>query len=119
MRNRGFEKFYKDYNEKKLTKILNETYEALSRLFNREVTFGKEGIKEFLGAILLFKYDKSCEEKIVMGICKMFQRKFTPLDFSEYMEYIIENSLITIEEWHDVYDYIDKNHRWIENHRCV
>ena len=61
-----------------------------------------------MGAILLFKYDKMIEEEIVFGLCKMFQNKFDSLDFSNYMDEVVQKSSITMEDWIDVYDYIEK-----------
>ena len=56
------------------------------------------------------------EEEIVFGLCKMFQNKFDSLDFSNYMDEVIQKSSITMEDWIDVYDYIDSNHKWINKY---
>ena len=116
---RGFEGFYRKYSEKDLKKMMDEVYDALHKQFKSEISLGYDGCKELLGALLLFKYDKKMEEKITIGICKLFQNRFDCLDFSEYMEGFIEYSEITMEEWIDIYDYLERNHKWIENHRCV
>ena len=116
---RGFKDFYEKYDEKKLKNMVDLVYCALCKQFNNEVSFGIHGCKEFLGAILLFKYDKSLEKAIVIGLCKTFQNKFTPLDFSEYMDEVIHQSSITMDEWIDICDYIERNHRWIEKHKCA
>ena len=113
---KGFRAFYEKYSEKDLKKMLDSVYHALSKQFNNKVRFGDNGCKEFMGAILLFKYDKMIEEEIVFGLCKMFQNKFDSLDFSNYMDEVIQKSSITMEDWIDVYDYIDSNHKWINKY---
>lgn len=116
---KGFRAFYEKYSEKDLKKMLDSVYHALSKQFNNKVRFGDNGCKEFMGAILLFKYDKMIEEEIVFGLCKMFQNKFDSLDFSNYMDEVIQKSSITMEDWIDVYDYIESNHKWINKYKYV
>ena len=99
--------------------MLDSVYHALSKQFNNKVRFGDNGCKEFMGAILLFKYDKMIEEEIVFGLCKMFQNKFDSLDFSNYMDEVVQKSSITMEDWIDVYDYIESNHKWINKYKYV
>ena len=113
---KGFRAFYEKYSEKDLKKMLDSVYHALSKQFNNKVRFGDNGCKEFMGAILLFKYDKMIEEEIVFGLCKMFQNKFDSLDFSNYMDEVVQKSSITMEDWIDVYDYIESNHKWINKY---
>ena len=113
---KGFRAFYEKYSEEDLKKMLDSVYHALSRQFNNKVRFGDNGCKEFMGAILLFKYDKMIEEEIVFGLCKMFQNKFDSLDFSNYMDEVVQKSSITMEDWIDVYDYIESNHKWINKY---
>lgn len=116
---KGFRAFYEKYSEKDLKKMLDSVYHALSKQFNNKVRFGDNGCKEFMGAILLFKYDKMIEEEIVFGLCKMFQNKFDSLDFSNYMDEVVQKSSITMEDWIDVYDYIESNHKWINKYKYV
>lgn len=113
---KGFRAFYEKYSEEDLKKMLDSVYHALSKQFNNQVRFGDNGCKEFMGAILLFKYDKMIEEEIVFGLCKIFQNKFDSLDFSNYMDEVIQKSSITMEDWIDVYDYIESNHKWINKY---
>ena len=113
---KGFRAFYEKYSDEDLKKMLDSVYHALSKQFNNKVRFGDNGCKEFMGAILLFKYDKMIEEEIVFGLCKMFQNKFDSLDFSNYMDEVIQKSSITMEDWIDVYDYIESNHKWINKY---
>ena len=105
--------------EEDLKKMLDSVYHALSKQFNNKVRFGDNGCKEFMGSILLFKYDKMIEEEIVFGLCKMFQNKFDSLDFSNYMDEVVQKSSITMEDWIDVYDYIESNHKWINKYKYV
>lgn len=116
---KGFRAFYEKYSEEDLKKMLDSVYHALSKQFNNQVRFGDNGCKEFMGAILLFKYDKMIEEEIVFGLCKMFQNKFDSLDFSNYMDEVVQKSSITMEDWIDVYDYIESNHKWINKYKYV
>ena len=116
---KGFRAFYEKYSEEDLKKMLDSVYHALSKQFNNKVRFGDNGCKEFMGAILLFKYDKMIEEEIVFGLCKMFQNKFDSLDFSNYMDEVVQKSSITMEDWIDVYDYIESNHKWINKYKYV
>ena len=116
---KGFRAFYEKYSEEYLKKMLDSVYHALSKQFNNKVRFGDNGCKEFMGAILLFKYDKMIEEEIVFGLCKMFQNKFDSLDFSNYMDEVVQKSSITMEDWIDVYDYIESNHKWINKYKYV
>lgn len=116
---KGFRAFYEKYSEEYLKKMLDSVYHALSKQFNNQVRFGDNGCKEFMGAILLFKYDKMIEEEIVFGLCKMFQNKFDSLDFSNYMDEVVQKSSITMEDWIDVYDYIESNHKWINKYKYV
>ena len=113
---KGFRAFYEKYSDEDLKKMLDSVYHALSKQFNNKVRFGDNGCKEFMGAILLFKYDKMIEEEIVFGLCKIFQNKFDSLDFSNYMDEVIQKSSITMEDWIDVYDYIESNHKWINKY---
>lgn len=116
---KGFRAFYEKYSEEDLKKMLDSVYHALSKQFNNQVRFGDNGCKEFMGAILLFKYDKMIEEEIVFVLCKMFQNKFDSLDFSNYMDEVVQKSSITMEDWIDVYDYIESNHKWINKYKYV
>lgn len=116
---KGFRAFYEKYSEEYLKKMLDSVYHALSKQFNNQVRFGDNGCKEFMGAILLFKYDKMIEEEIVFVLCKMFQNKFDSLDFSNYMDEVVQKSSITMEDWIDVYDYIESNHKWINKYKYV
>ncbi|MEG0857848.1 MAG: hypothetical protein RSG52_15395 [Terrisporobacter sp.] len=114
-----FRKYYEKYSEKQLKNMMDLTYDTLYKKFNKDVNFGFNGCKDFLGAVLLLKYDKSVEKNIGYGLCMIFDGKCDPLDFSEFMDNIIEKSIISMEDWIDVYDYLETHHKWIESHKCA
>ena len=116
---RVFENFYKKYTEKNLKQMLDLVYNSLSFQFKNKPRLSEEGYKEFLCAILLFKYDKLMEKMITIAMCKLFEEKVNYEDFYENMEIIIELSNISFDEWISLYDYIYTHHKWIENYKAV
>lgn len=114
-----FKKYYEKYSVEQLKNILDLSYNFLFEKFNKELHFGLKGSKDFLSAILLLRFDKSVEKNIGYGICMVFDEQCDPLDFSEFMYDVIGKSNISIEEWVNIHNYIDENHKWIEKHKCV
>lgn len=48
----------------------------------------------------------------------VFQESWGPLDFSNYIDNVVNKSKVSYETWSEVYRYIGSEHSWIEEHEC-
>lgn len=116
-----FKEFYSNKTEGQLKNDVDEIYYSkLKELNLKDASFGRNGSKEFLGAVELALFEPKLKCYIEKGIENVFTRDWGSLDFSEYMDEVIEKySSITINEWNESYNYFEKNHSWLEEHPCA
>lgn len=118
---KSFREFYSNKTKEQLKNDVDEVYYSKLRELNlKDASFGTNGSKEFLGAIELALFEKKLKPYIEQGIKNVFTRDWGGLDFSEYMDEIVEKySSITINEWNESYRYFEKNHSWLDKHPCA
>lgn len=117
----SFSEFVKNYRDTKLKDIVDNSYKKYSTLSsNRDIGFGVSGANEFVGALLLDEYNLglNLNSQIDKAIRKVFQKEYSPLQFSEHMDVIIKNSSVPYDEWSSVYRYLRDYHSWIQQHQC-
>lgn len=116
-----FKEFYSSKTADQLKNDVDEVYYSkLKELNLKDASFGINGSKEFLGAIELALFDKNIKSYIDKGIENVFTRDWGALDFSNYMDEIVEKySEITMDEWNESYIYFEKNHSWLDKHPCA
>ena len=118
---KSFREFYSSKTAEQLKNDVDEVYYSKLRELNlKDASFGTNGSKEFLGAIELALFEIKLKPYIEQGIKNVFTRDWGGLDFSEYMDEIVEkHSSITINEWNESYRYFEKNHSWLDKHPCA
>ena len=117
----SFREFYSKKTKDQLKNDVDEVYYSKLRELNlKDASFGTNGSKEFLGAIELALFERKLKPYIEQGIKNVFTRDWGGLDFSEFMDEIVEKySSITIDEWNESYRYFEKNHSWLDKHPCA
>ena len=118
---KSFREFYSNKTKEQLKNDVDEVYYSKLRELNlKDASFGTNGSKEFLGAIELALFEIKLKFLIEQGIIKVFTRDWGSLEFSDYMDEIVEkSSSITINEWKEAYRYFEKNHSWLDKHPCA
>lgn len=118
---KSFKEFYSSKTKEQLKNDVDEFYYSKLRELNlKDASFGYNGCKEFLGAIELALFETKLKYYIEQGIENVFTRDWGALDFSEFMDEIVEKySSITIDEWNESYIYFEKNHSWLAEHPCA
>lgn len=113
-----FLNFISFWEQDDLEKELDNWYNNIKKNLNINKTFGFRwnGVKELAGAILLSLPYKDLQEEILIAIVHVLTGYMSPLGFSDYMDNIVRKSPISEKAWHDTYNYLDKNHKWLESH---
>ena len=106
-------------SESQLRSYVDYLYDIFKKNHNYEASFGPEGSKEFICSLFLAEHDLSTSKLIFDAATKVFERKMSPLDFSNTMDNIVTNSNIRYETWSSAFRYLHFNHEWIKNHPCA
>ena len=56
------------------------------------------------------------EEAVLYGALNLIKGITTPLEFSDYMDEIIDIIPISTKLWNEAYRQFDENYRWLERH---
>lgn len=114
----GFLHFVRSLDAELLQSHVEKVYTTFSEKHKvKNVAFGESGCKEFVAALLLAEFDKNVVHDIAYGINQVFSRNWGPLDFSDYMDYVInEKAIISYPVWSETYRHVENNHKWVENH---
>lgn len=122
--NAYYEMKYNDYIErldkKKVEELLSKWYKNLKSIYpGRFYGFGRSGVKELTAGICLTEvmYDiPEVEEAVLYGVLNLIKGITTPLEFSDYMDEIIDIIPISTKLWNEAYRHLDENYRWLERH---
>ncbi|WHT48149.1 hypothetical protein QNH10_19330 [Sporosarcina thermotolerans] len=107
------------YNQHELAAIVDSIFNSLREKYNKIVSFGINGCKEFVAALILSDFDNSTLPYINHGLDQVFRGSWGPIEFSSFMDKVIlENSVISYPAWSRAYRFIEKNHTWLEEHPC-
>jgi hypothetical protein len=105
-------------SESELQNYVNPVYDTFKAKHGKSVSFGPDGAKEFIASLFLAEHDTSTTRPIFESISKVFEGKFSPLDFSNQMDNIVAKSNIKYETWSSVWRFLNSNHPWINDHPC-
>lgn len=111
----SFETYVKEMEHRTIQNSATIKYNYFAKHYGN-IGFGESGANEFVGAALFAKYRPAFEKDIDYGIEQVFKRHFSPLQFSDYMDEIINRSDVPYATWSAVYNYLKNNVQWIKNH---
>lgn len=111
----SFELFVKQMGSSAVQQRTSVKYQQFERKHGK-IGFGESGVNEFVGAVMLAAYRPTLEKDIDHGIEQVFTKKFSPLQFSEYMDGIVNRSDVPYTSWSAVYNYVKNNMPWIQTH---
>lgn len=106
-------------SEYELKRAVDSVYDKFSSKHGKQPGFGESGVIEFAAAIILAVHDRNLSRPINEGMDKFFSGEFGPLDFSNYMDEVINRSRISYSVWSESYRYIKENHKWLTSHRAA
>ncbi|MCM3744084.1 hypothetical protein M3193_08000 [Sporosarcina luteola] len=109
----------KKYTQHEFKALVDNVFNSLSKKYNKRVSFGRNGGKEFGVALLLSEFDGSTLPYIDHGVDQVFIGNWGPVEFSNFMDKVIlDNSVISYPAWSKAYRLIEKNHAWLTEHPC-
>lgn len=116
----------KEIIEKDLNNLIVHYYKVFPDIPHKG--FGENGVKECISALYISsaykevgqlqhnKMYKDFAEELYIEIYKVLVGDITPLDFSFTIEGRLNKYDFPIQIWHELYNYYDKDHKWLENH---
>lgn len=105
-------------SQSELQNYVDKIYNVLKIRFGRDASFGPEGSREFVASLFLAEHDTTTTAEIFDALQKVFERQYTPLDFSNQMDNIVMKSNIEYTTWSSAFRYLKNNHLWIDSHPC-
>ena len=111
----SFKNYVTKMEHNKIQQEALATYNYFANQYGN-IGFGESGANEFVGATLLNQYRPILKNEINYGIEQVFKRHFSPLQFSDYMDEIVNRSDVPYPVWSAVYNYLNDNVQWIKNH---
>ena len=115
-----FLKKVKSYSPHSLRSLVSKVYTPLARLYNYEAGWGPAGAREFILSLILSTLDGDVVNRVAAGIDEMFLARWTPLQYSDWMDDVIFNhSYISYPAWSEAWRHLESHHKWISDHPCA
>ena len=114
-----FISFVQSLHESQLTAIVDHYYNQLFMRYKEQIGFGEVGATEFVGSLLVMEYTPQMANKISHGHHNVFTKEWGPLQYSNYMDELIEVTAIPYVKWIEACRYLQTNHLWISQHACA
>ncbi|WP_339212586.1 hypothetical protein [Solibacillus sp. FSL W8-0372] len=105
--------FMQQFSIKELSALVNQYYK------NDKIGFGEVGATEFIGSVLLAEYKPQLQGAIQTGHLRVFKQQWGPLQFSDFMDNIVEQSGVPYAKWSEMCRLLYTVHPALKNHPCA
>lgn len=105
--------FMQQFSTNELSALIHQYYK------NDEIGFGEAGATEFIGSVLLAEYKPKLQGAIQTGHLRVFEQQWGPLQFSDFMDNIIQQSGVPYAKWSEMCRLLYTVHPTLKNHPCA